>query len=193
MAISKVVYGSKTLIDLTTDTVQADKLLEGYTAHGKDGEVVTGTCDFDTNTQDATVTADEILLGKTAYVRGEKVTGTMPNHGSMSRGLTMKDEGCNIKKGYHDGTGAVFIASGEQAKIIPENIREGVTILGVDGSMSGSEDVKAQNKSVTPTNTAQTVLPDTESGYTHLAQVTVNAIPYSEVENSAGGMTVTIG
>lgn len=42
MGINKVVYGGKTLIDLTGDTVTADKLLEGVTAHGKDGEVVTG-------------------------------------------------------------------------------------------------------------------------------------------------------
>ena len=33
--ISKVVYGGKTLIDLTADTVTADKLLSTYTAHDK--------------------------------------------------------------------------------------------------------------------------------------------------------------
>ena len=35
-AISKVVFGGNTLIDLTQDTVVADKLLQGYTAHGVD-------------------------------------------------------------------------------------------------------------------------------------------------------------
>ena len=35
--ISKVVYGGKTLIDLTADTVTADKLLSTYTAHDKSG------------------------------------------------------------------------------------------------------------------------------------------------------------
>lgn len=39
MAVNKVVYGGKTLIDLTGDTVTTDKLLKGITAHGKDGEV----------------------------------------------------------------------------------------------------------------------------------------------------------
>ena len=43
MAVSKVNYGSTTLIDLTGDTVTADKLLAGYTAHGADGEPITGT------------------------------------------------------------------------------------------------------------------------------------------------------
>lgn len=43
MGVSKVIYGSNTLIDLTGDTVAADKLLSGYTAHGADGSLVTGT------------------------------------------------------------------------------------------------------------------------------------------------------
>ena len=43
MGVSKVIYNGDTLIDLTADTVAADKLLSGYTAHGADGEVITGT------------------------------------------------------------------------------------------------------------------------------------------------------
>ena len=43
MGISKVVYGGNTLIDLTADTVTAADLLQGVTAHGADGEAVTGT------------------------------------------------------------------------------------------------------------------------------------------------------
>lgn len=43
MAINKVVYGSTTLIDLTSDTVTADSLLSGKTAHGKSGDIINGT------------------------------------------------------------------------------------------------------------------------------------------------------
>jgi len=43
MAINKVVLGDETLIDLTSDTVTADSLLEGVTAHNKAGELITGT------------------------------------------------------------------------------------------------------------------------------------------------------
>ena len=43
MAYNKIIYGGNTLIDLTGDTVTADKLLSGYTAHGADGEAITGT------------------------------------------------------------------------------------------------------------------------------------------------------
>lgn len=191
MSINKVVYGGKTLIDLTGDTVTADKLLSGITAHGKDGELVTGTCAFDVNSNDATAAVAEILKGKTAYARGVMLTGTMPNNGAVTGKINTKDGSYIIPQGYHDGSGKVFIDATEQAKIIAQNIREGVTILGVKGSMSGSEGVKAQAKTVIPSSVQQTILPDAE--YTHLSQVTVEKIPYVESENSAGGLTVTIG
>ena len=191
MAISKVIYGGETLIDLTADSVKADKLLKGYTAHGADGEIINGSCTYDANTQDATATEAEILSGKTAYNKGNKVTGTMKNNGSYNSSIETVNAAIKIPQGYHDGSGNVIISASEQAKIIPSNIRDGVTLLGVEGTMSGSEDVKAQNKSVTPSIQGETVLPDT--GYTHLTQVTVAPIPYNETDNSAGGTTVTIG
>lgn len=191
MAISKVIYGGETLIDLTADSVKADKLLKGYTAHGADGEIINGSCTYDANTQDATATEAEILSGKTAYNKGNKVTGTMKNNGSYNSAIETVKTAIKIPQGYHDGSGNVMISASEQAKIIPSNIRDGVTILGVEGTMSGSEDVKAQSKSVTPSIQGETVLPDT--GYTHLTQVTVAPIPYNETDNSAGGTTVTIG
>ena len=43
--INKVVYGNRTLIDLTGDTVSAEKLFKGIKAHGADGTVVTGTAE----------------------------------------------------------------------------------------------------------------------------------------------------
>ena len=42
MAVNKVVYGSRTLVDLTQDTVASDKLVRGYTAHDKAGNAITG-------------------------------------------------------------------------------------------------------------------------------------------------------
>lgn len=191
MAISKVVYGGTTLIDLTADTIQADKVLSGYTAHGADGEVISGTCTYDADTQDATAVAAEILSGKIAYNKGNKITGSMPNNGAVSGTISTKSGQYTIPQGYHDGSGNVSISSTEQAKIIADNIREGITILGVTGAMSGTEDAKPQAKSVTPTSSQQVVLPD--AGYNYLSQVTVEAIPYAESENSAGGITVTIG
>ena len=190
MAISKVIYGGNTLIDLTGDSVTADKMLEGTTAHGKDGELVTGTCTFDVDSTDATATAAEILSGKTAYARGTKLTGSMKNNGAVSGTISTKAGTYTVPQGYHDGSGKVAISSTEQAKLIPANIRDGVTILGVEGTMSSTEGAKPQAKTVTPTTAAQTILPDT--GFNYLSQVTVNAIPYVESDNAAGGKTVTI-
>lgn len=189
--VNKVVYGGTVLIDLTGDTVTADKVLKGYTAHDKSGETITGTCNYDVDSEDATVAVAEMLVGKTAYARGSKITGTMPNNGAVKETISTKAQEVVIAQGYHDGSGKITISSTEQAKIIATNIRDGVTILGVTGTMSGTEGAKAQAKTVIPTTKVQNVLPDT--GFNYLSQVTVNAIPYVESENAAGGTTVTIG
>lgn len=191
MGVSKVVYGGRALIDLTGDTITADKLLSGITAHGKDGEEITGSCTYDSDTDDATAAVAEIMKGKTAYARGSKVTGTMPNNGSAKGIISNKDDSYVIAQGYHDGSGTVGISETEKEKLIPSNIREGINILGVDGQMSGSEGMKPQSKTITPSSAQQTILPD--EGYNCLSQVVVEKIPYVESENSAGGLTVTIG
>lgn len=191
MSINKVVYGSTILIDLTTDTVTEDKILTGFTAHDASGATITGTCDYDANTQDATVKVAEILEGKTAYKGGTKLTGTMPNNGAISLTINKVDGTVSIPQGYHDGSGKVSILSTEQAKLIASNIKQGITILGVTGTLEPSSSVKVHSKTATPKSTSQTILPD--SGYDYLSQVTVNAIPYVETDNSSGGKTVTIG
>ena len=190
MAISKVIFGSEILIDLTGDTVTADKLAQGITAHGKDGEPITGTNTFDVDSTDATAAVAEILAGKTAYARGSKLTGTMPNNGAVSGTISTKAQEVSIAQGYHDGSGKVSISATEQAKIIAANIKQGVSILGVTGTLEPSSSVTAQSKSVTPSRSEQVILPD--ASYDYLSQVTVAAIPYATSDNAAGGQTVTI-
>ena len=190
--VSKVVRSNgTTLIDLTGDTVTASDVLSGVTAHGKDGAPITGTCTYDSDTSNDTAAVSEILSGKTAHARGALLTGTMANIGAQTGSITTKAQQVTISQGYHDGSGKVSIASAEQAKIIASNIRQGVTILGVEGTMSGSEGVNAQAKAATPSWSQQVISPDT--GYTHLSQVTVAAIPIAYSDNAAGGQTVTIG
>lgn len=188
-AISKVVYGNTTLIDLTSDTITASDLAYGVTAHGADGEAITGSSTKDSDTTDADATASEILSGKTAYVNKNKLTGSMTNRGGVTGTISTVSGAYSIQSGYHDGSGTVAIDSTEQAKIIAENIKNGVEILGVTGNYTG-QGVPTQSKTATPYTTQQVILPD--SGY-NLSQVTVNAIKYVESSNSAGGITVTIG
>ena len=189
-AISKVVYGNTTLIDLTSDTITASDLAYGVTAHGADGEAITGISTKDSDTTDADATASEILSGKTAYVNKNKLTGSMTNRGGVTGTISTVSGAYSIQSGYHDGSGTVAIDSTEQAKIIASNIKDGVTILGVLGTYTG-EGVTAQTKSATPYTTAQTILPD--SGYDYLAEVDIAAISYVETQNAAGGVTVTLG
>lgn len=191
MGYNKIVYGGKVLIDLTGDSITPDKLLKDITAHDKSGETIVGTCTFDSDTSDATIAVAEMLVGKTAYARKTKLTGTMPDNGSVKGVIASKDDTYIISQGFHDGSGNVTISDSEKAKLIPDNIRQGITILGVEGEMSGTEDVKAESKTVTPSISEQTILPST--GYNYISQVLVKAIPYVESDNSAGGVTVTIG
>ncbi len=189
--VNKVILGSDVKLDLSSDTITADKLASGVTAHDKAGAPITGTCDYDVNSGDATAAVAEILKDKTAYARGSKLTGTMPNNGAISKELTTVSEEYTVPMGYHDGSGKVKIAATEQAKIIPGNIKQGVEVLGIVGTLEPSSNITAHAKSVVPTFSAQTVLPD--EGYDYLSQVTVAAIPYTETDNAAGGITLTIG
>lgn len=84
-------------------------------------------------TSDATAGAAQILKGYDAYVDGMKVGGTMPNRGTVNSDISTKDGTVTIQQGYHSGSGKVGISSGEQEKLIPGNIKAGVTVLGVEG------------------------------------------------------------
>lgn len=188
--VNKLVWFGETKFDTSADTITADKLLEGYTAHDKSGAPITGTCTFDSDTSEDTAAVAEILVGKTAHARGTQLTGTMPNRGAVTGTISTKDSSYTIPQGYHDGSGAVSIDVTEQSKLVANNIKAGIEILGVTGTYAG-ESVTAQSKTATPSNVAQVITPDVN--YDYLSQVTVNAIPYTETDNAAGGVTITIG
>lgn len=111
MAVNKVVINrdgtAEVLMDLTNDSVNADALTVGFTAHSKTGAAVQGAnpyakaeTDETVNTQatlldqaiatlngkaagggidtsDATATAADIIQGCSAYVNGQKITGSL--------------------------------------------------------------------------------------------------------------------
>ena len=185
MAINKVIYGGTTLIDITDTTALAQYVLDGYYFYGRDGVKTEGACTYNADTSDATATADEILYSKTAYVNGNKLTGSMPNRGAISATISSLTP-YTVQNGYHDGSGTVSVDS---TNISAGNIKSGISILGVQGTYTG-EAITTQSKTVTPTSSQQVITAD--QGYDYLAQVTVNAIPYVESSNTYG-TTVTIG
>ena len=117
-------------------------------------------------TQDATAEAAHILSGASAYVKGVKVNGSMPNRGAVSQSLGVNGSYV-IPQGYHNGSGTVSQSvptqgvqtimpksyaqsipagrylTGQQTiagdgNLVPGNIKQGVSIFGVAGNYKGS-------------------------------------------------------
>ena len=91
------------------------------------------------DTSDATAAAGDILTGESAYVDGVLVEGTMPNNGTYSQTITTAAQVLTIPAGYHDGSGTVEVDPAQQALLVPENVKDGVTVLGVTGSPTVNE------------------------------------------------------
>ena len=130
--------------------------------------------EVDIDLSNDTATQPDVLSGKTYHSMNGYKEGTMPNRGSASGTITTVAGAYTIQNGYHDGTGTVSIDATDQALLIAENIKSGVTILGVTGTHEGGGTVTAQEKTVTPSDSQQVITPD--SGYDYLSKVTVNAV-----------------
>lgn len=94
------------------------------------GAIQTGT-----DTSDATATASDILSGKTAFGAAGKITGTI---GSVA-GTTITP-GTATKTAVAANkytTGAVRVAG--DANLVPENIKSGVSIFGVAGTLKSGK------------------------------------------------------
>ena len=189
--INKVVYDGDVLIDLTNDTITAADVINTKTFHLASGVIATGTCTYDADTKDATATAAEILATKTAYKNGSKITGSMPNRGGTNITVTGLS-GTTIPAGYYDGSSKALIDSTSASNLTATNIRSGITILGVEGTLSAEDELTVGAVSVTPTTSSQTITAASQD-YDYITQVTVAAIPYQETQNAANGYTATIG
>lgn len=66
--------GAGLILPELSNPASADKIIEGYQAVDGEGKLITGTSKA-VETEDATATADKILKGEIAYVKGEKITG----------------------------------------------------------------------------------------------------------------------
>lgn len=87
MGVSKVVYGSETLIDLTQDSVSSEVLLSGYTAHGANGEAVTGTYEDKDAHYSIGYTQSSRVVKLTGTDGGSNSQFTLPNASASVSGL----------------------------------------------------------------------------------------------------------
>lgn len=142
-----------------------------------------------TDTSDATATASDILTGKTAYGKDGKISGSMTDNGAVNKSISGKSESYTIPKGYHDGSGKIGIDSSEQAKIIPENIKKGVSILGVTGSYEATASGSTSN------NNCEAYLVDvtnpTVSFKTASGTIKSYGYAYETTKSQWGGSTTT--
>ena len=189
---AKFILGGDVVFDLTQDDVAEGDVAYGKQFHKADGSIATGTSTKDVDSSGCTALDGEVLSGKTFGKGGSVHTGSMSNQGEKHLTLEARDTEKAIPQGYHDGSGGIGLSSADKAALIPANVRQGVTILDIEGTMTGTEDMNAQAKTVTPSLSQQVLLPD--SGYNCLSQVTVNAIQVTiTTDQTTGGLIYSIG
>lgn len=201
MANNKIVFGDEVLIDLTQDDVQEQAVLKGIKFHRPDGEVSTGECTFTVDASECNALPSEVLAGR-KYAAGSTVKeGTMVNNSGRGIDITdavLTEAGQKIPKGYYDGANPIQLKDAD--KIIPGNIRAGVTILGVEGAVQEGVDESAVAPSflVVPyrevvggEDRPRTITPP--SPYTYMAEIDLAPIPCARTSNAFGGTTVVIG
>lgn len=170
-------------------TVEGDQNLvpenirEGVTVYGVEGSMT----DEGLDTSDATATPDDIMEGATAYVDGAKITGIhVCAADPILEALSITPTGAELTFTPDDGVdGFSDVTVDGDENLVAENVKKGVTIYGVEGSL---EVGNLQEKEVTPTAAGVTVTPDKD--YSGLSKVSVLGDANLIAENIKSGVSI---
>ena len=203
VSVSAIQTETKTVTANGTVTPSSGKYLKQVTVN-----VPTSGLD----TSDATATPDDMREGTTAYVNGEKVTGTIPLWNginwdtpaaiwdSKNKRLTLRGSLNARRMIKKDSISTMHCTGDKLGDATAADVAEGKTFtssagLKVTGTAKASTPT-LQSKTVTPSTSQQIITPD--SGYDGLSSVTVESMPMASLStptisvDSAGKITATV-
>lgn len=183
-------HDGKGTVSVTVETKSATPTKEEQTVTPTEGSllssVTVGAIPAEyVDTTDGTATAAQILTGRTAYVAGEKVTGTMPNNSPAATVLDTETASYTIPAGYHDGTGSVSLSL-ETKSATPTKAQQ--TIEPSEGKVLSSVTVKAIPAQFVDTSSGTAAAGDILTGKT--AFVKGVAVTGSMPNNGATNLTI---